>query len=153
MPPPPPAPLPALQPDPSSRPKTTYASRLLPRTLALHPAMFSLTYRGTVPKPRSRPRRGRSGTQLGSLDSEEAAQLEAALGVAPTELPPHLRCYALRRRNAASFSGPGVLPGEQEAGRVEYKLRLLDPTPQRFQQLVRSRVAGWLGCKGAPTGL
>lgn len=45
-----------------------------------------------------------------------------------------------QRRNEACFSGPGVLPGEQEAGRVEYKLRLLNPTPARFQQLV-----SWVG--------
>lgn len=56
--------------------------------------------------------------------------------MAPRELPSHLRSYALQRRNAACFSGPGVLPGEQEVGHIEYKLRLLDPTPSRFQQLV-----------------
>lgn len=42
--------------------------------------------------------------------------LQEQLGVAPAELPPHLQRYALQRRSAASFSGPGVLPGEVEAG-------------------------------------
>ena len=41
-----------------------------------------------------------------------------------------------QRRHASAFSGPGLLPGEQEVGGVEYKLQLLDPTPTRFQQLV-----------------
>lgn len=42
--------------------------------------------------------------------------LEEHLGVAPAALPPHLQRYALQRRSIASFSGPGVLPGEVEAG-------------------------------------
>ncbi|KAL4421140.1 hypothetical protein ABPG77_000775 [Micractinium sp. CCAP 211/92] len=87
-------------------------------------------------KPRPRPRSQRRGPVDAALDSEEAAALEEQLGVAPAELPPHLQRYALQRRSAASFSGPGVLPGEVEAGSVEYKLRLIDPQPARFQQLV-----------------
>lgn len=68
-------------------------------------------------KPRPRPRSQRRGpVDALSLDSEEAAALEEQLGVAPAELPPHLQRYALQRRSAASFSGPGVLPGEVEAG-------------------------------------
>ena len=89
---------------------------------------------------------------MGELDSREAALLAAQWGIAPEELPPHLRAYSLQRRNEACFSGPGVLPGEQEAGRVEYKLRLADPTPARFQQLVRRR-GGRAGRRLVPTYL
>jgi hypothetical protein len=85
---------------------------------------------------RNREKRRQAAAELAELDGEEAAALEAQLGVAPRELPPHLRAYALQRRNEACFSGPGLLPVEQEVGHVEYKLRLLDPTPSRFQQLV-----------------
>lgn len=60
------------------------------------------------------------------------------LALLPPANPP-----AVQRRSAASFSGPGVLPVEVEAGRVEYKLRLAEPTPARFQQLVS-------GSSGAP---
>ncbi|KAL4451725.1 hypothetical protein ABPG75_007387 [Micractinium tetrahymenae] len=98
-------------------------------------------------KPRPRPRSQRRGASPADLDGEEAAQLEAQLGVAPAELPPHLQRYALQRRSAASFSGPGVLPGEVEAGRVEYKLRLVDPQPARFQQLVTQ--LNWRLAEGA----
>ena len=66
----------------------------------------------------------------------------AAVGVTPCRSLSPLAATRIRpqRRNEACFSGPGVLPGEQEAGRVEYKLRLLNPTPARFQQLV-----SWVG--------
>lgn len=94
---------------------------------------------------RNRDRRRQAAAELAELDGEEAAALEAQLGVAPRELPPHLRGYALRRRSAACFSGPGLLPVEQEVGHVEYKLRLLDPTPSRFQQLVRAAAWGGVG--------
>ncbi|PRW57468.1 Two-component response regulator ARR14 isoform 1 [Chlorella sorokiniana] len=88
------------------------------------------------PKARKRETRRKERQQLTELNSYETAFVTAQLGVDPEQLPPHLRAYALQRRNEACFSGPGVLPGEQEAGRVEYKLRLLNPTPARFQQLV-----------------
>ena len=51
-------------------------------------------------------------------------------------LPDRRRSCLPQRRHASAFSGPGLLPGEQEVGGVEYKLQLLDPTPTRFQQLV-----------------
>ena len=51
-------------------------------------------------------------------------------------LPDRRRSCPPQRRHASAFSGPGLLPGEQEVGGVEYKLQLLDPTPTRFQQLV-----------------
>jgi hypothetical protein len=98
---------------------------------------------------RNREKRRQLAARLGDLDSVEARALEATLGVAPRELPLHLRSYALQRRNAACFSGPGVLPGEVESGQIEYKLRLLDPTPTRFQQLVSNchpRAAACAGC-------
>ena len=58
------------------------------------------------------------------------------MGVDMRDLPLHLRLFGLQRRKADHFSGPGVLPGEVECGRVEYKLRLAITTPARFQQLV-----------------
>ena len=42
----------------------------------------------------------------------------AALGMDATELPLHLRTYGLQLRNAEAFSGPGLLPCEEAAGRV-----------------------------------
>jgi hypothetical protein len=72
-----------------------------------------------------------------ALDGAQAAALEARLGVEPALLPLGLRGYALQRSNASAFSGPGLLPGELEEGHIEYKLRLADPSPTRFQQLVR----------------
>jgi hypothetical protein len=45
---------------------------------------------------RNRQKRRKAAEELGQLDSAEAAALEAQIGVAPRELPPHLRAYALQ---------------------------------------------------------
>lgn len=105
------------------------------------PTLDRLCRSAPPPKARPRPWRRASRSQLAELNRQEAAALEAALGVAPEALPLHLRAYALQRRSADSFSGPGLLPVEVEAGRVEYKLRLAEPTHARFQQLVSAAPA------------
>jgi hypothetical protein len=51
------------------------------------------------------------------------------------ELPPHLLRYKMNHKY--DFGGPSLLGVEDDEGRVEYKLRLKDPTPNRFHQLVR----------------
>lgn len=88
-------------------------------------------------KLRSRGSARRSARAEADLNAAEAAALEARLGVSPAELPPSLRLYGLQRRHPASFSGPGLLPGEQDSGAVEYKLRLqAEPGTPRFEGLV-----------------
>ncbi len=61
------------------------------------------------------------------------------------ELPPHLLRYKMNHKY--DFGGPSLLGVEDDEGRVEYKLRLKDPTPTRFQQLVR-RPGVWTAAPG-----
>ncbi|GAB4819226.1 hypothetical protein N2152v2_006272 [Parachlorella kessleri] len=51
------------------------------------------------------------------------------------ELPPHLQRYKLNLKHDVS-SAHGLLGIEDDEGRIEYKLKLLEPTPSRFHQLV-----------------
>ena len=51
-------------------------------------------------------------------------------------LPPFLRNYGRRTRNAREFSGPPVISEESDEGCFEYKLRLSCENSTRFQQLV-----------------
>ena len=50
------------------------------------------------------------------------------------ELPPHLANFGVRRKYEGQ--APSLLGIENDEGAVEFKLRLKDPLPQRFQQLV-----------------
>ena len=63
------------------------------------------------PKARSRERRRAAAAHLTTMGGEEAAALEARLGVSPSLLPLPLRGYAVQRRNESTFWGPGLLPG------------------------------------------
>ena len=52
------------------------------------------------------------------------------------ELPPHLQRYKLNLKHDVS-SHDGLLGIEDDEGCIEYKLKLLEPTPSRYHQLVR----------------
>lgn len=97
------------------------------------------------PPRRRRPVPGRRASRQRAKRAAQRARLLAQADPELREAAPHLALYECQSRSPRDFSGPPLLAPEHDAGSVEYKLRLVDPSPPRFHQLVR-RMRVWCAC-------
>lgn len=75
-----------------------------PRARQLNPTPGSAPgARRNGPKTRKREARRRAAAELALLDSKEAQRLESELGIAPADLPLHLRVYGVQASPCLSW--------------------------------------------------